>query len=185
MTTTAKRSHDHESFAETSSRLKELVDKSGQIILWDACKALGWSADKGGVVAEKMAALGEVFITKRQRNGRSVRVLSSKPLEEQTRLDDWATGEKSDNRESAIRDAQIEMQNAIINATIDLTVQDFKDFIENYFDLAKLPPDRLKRLMGTHIGTMILDAAAKSKSVGFEKGIFDDRLKRVLARDGK
>jgi len=168
---------DRESFAETSARLKDVIDKSGQIILWDACKVLGWTINKGAKVSSKMAESGDIYITDRMRRGRSIRILSSQPLQEQPTLDLWK------NEDASVKDAQLEMQNAVINATIDMKIENIKDFIESFFDLSKLSPDRLKRLMNARVGTMILDTAAKS--VGFKDGIFDERLRKVLARDIK
>jgi hypothetical protein len=164
--------HDHESFVETSAKLLDLVAKSGQIILWDACKTLGWTISKGKVVAEKMTAIGDLFITKRQRNGRSIRVLSSKPLPPQTKLDDWS------NDEDSIMKGQIAVQNGIINALIDISTADIVDYLKKYFDLSTIPADVLKK-MG--IGTVLLNMAAKK--IGYANGVLDDRLKRLLSRD--
>ncbi|NMC08079.1 MAG: hypothetical protein GYA24_22935 [Candidatus Lokiarchaeota archaeon] len=79
------KSSDRESFAKTSAILREFVEKAGHIILWDACKMLGWSINKGAKVSSKMAGTGYIFITTRMRNGRAIRVLSMKPLP----FDDW------------------------------------------------------------------------------------------------
>ena len=170
-TSATMQSHDHESFAESSAKLKEIVDKSGPVPLWDVCKDLGWTISKGKTVSKKMAEKSEIFITKKHRNGRTIRVLSSSPIPDQSMIDSWKT------EESSSASAQIEVQDAIINALIDLTMMDVKDYLEKYFDFSPIPEDVLMKM---RIGTALVDIAARK--IGYSKGVVDERLKSMLLR---
>jgi len=165
--------HDREDYATTSSRLRELVEKSGgRMTLWDACKALGWSINKGKNIVEHMIDSGDIYMTKSERNGHVVKILSTKPVSS-----DEATIPGAVSKIDVSTGAQIAVQNELINAIIDSSMKDIKEYLEKYFDLSNIPGDIIAKM---NVGTVLLNHAAKK--IGFAGGIADDRLKKLITR---